>query len=299
MTSITRTFNYLDQLHDLERWDEDIPIYTIPNPTLGIQANSKYFGHPEWAENYFQACHRDAAFIGAWQAAIGSWQDKTVVDIGCGPGNVYAALKDVCGVPRQIIGVDVSLGGLKMAQNLGYTPLLADAHRIPLRSEFADVVVVNATLHHCDDMATVLSEAARLVRPGGLLITDHDPQQSAWAYKGLALWLWKARIPLYRWIKRGGHASDDEQYWGLASEVHHKPQDGVTPELYHRSLDAEFEVQLYPHNHDVGASVLQGDYGRAVWKCRVAQQLSGIDPNRPESALSIMCVARKTRVKNR
>lgn len=279
----------------IDAWDNGIPICKIANLTPGILANSYYFGHGEWGKQYFEACHRDHAFVDCWQAVIGNWQDKIVVDIGCGPGNLYASLGDRCGTPKHLIGVDVSLGALKMAQTIGYTPILADAQQLPLVSAFADIVMVNATLHHCDDMAQTLAEAARLVRPGGLLITDHDPQKSAWQYRGLGMWLWQARLPLYRLIKRGGHASHCEQTWGLASEIHHKPGDGITPALYHQTLaPLGFNVNLYAHNHNVGAGVLEGNYGRAIWKCRLAQRLSGINPNTPEAALSLMCVARRS-----
>jgi ubiquinone/menaquinone biosynthesis C-methylase UbiE len=56
-----------------------------------------------------------------------------------------------------------------------------------------DIVTLNAALHHCDDMAKVLAEAARLVRPGGLLISDRDQQLSSMDFKGISLWLWKVR----------------------------------------------------------------------------------------------------------
>jgi SAM-dependent methyltransferase len=141
-----------------------IPTCKIPNHSPAIQANSYYFGHSEWAKNYFEACHRDDKFKARWRSAIGSWDNKVVVDIGCGPGNLYASLG---GSPQVLIGVDVSYGALEMAQRIGYTPLLADAHHLPLIAGFADVVALNATLHHCDDMAQVLAQAARLVRPGG------------------------------------------------------------------------------------------------------------------------------------
>ncbi|UBF27987.1 class I SAM-dependent methyltransferase [Kovacikia minuta CCNUW1] len=279
----------------IEQWDGEIPICKISNLTLAIQANAYYFGHPTWAKNYFSACHRDAAFADRWQAVIGNWQNKIVVDVGCGPGNLYATLGDRCGKPRRLIGVDVSLGALKMAKTLGYTPVLADAQQLPFESGFADIVMVNATLHHCDNMAKALQESARLVRPGGLLITDHDPQQSAWQYRQLGLWLWKARLPFYRWLKRGGHSTPDEQFWGLASEVHHKPGDGVTPEFYQEILEPlGFSLHIYPHNNTAGKEVLQGNYGRSIWKCRLAQQLSGINPDSPMAALSLMCVARRT-----
>ena len=71
------------------------------------------------------------------------------------------------GDPTMIIGVDISWNALKIAQQADYTPLLADAQNLLLKSHTADIVTLNATLHHCDDMTAVLQEAARLVKPGG------------------------------------------------------------------------------------------------------------------------------------
>ncbi len=274
------------------RWCESgIPTVHIPDSSSALQANSYYFGHPEWAKGYFDACHRDEAFKARWRAATGSWDGKIVVDVGCGPGNVYASLG---GSPRLLIGVDVSRGALEMAREIGYTPLLADAQALPLASGFADLVVVNATLHHCDDMAQALAEAARLVRPGGLLVSDHDPQRTAWNFKGIALLLWRARLPLYRLIKRGGHASVEEQTCALATEAHHRPGDGMTRQFYHQILEPlGFSVKLYPHNHTVGTEVFQGQLGQSSRKYRLGQRLSGINPDAPEAALSLMCVARR------
>ena len=70
-----------------------------------------------------------------------------------------------------------------MAEAIGYAPLLADVQHVPLRAGIADIVTVCSTLHHCDDMPRVLAEAARLVFPGGILVTDHDPQLSALDFK--------------------------------------------------------------------------------------------------------------------
>lgn len=262
------------------------------NITLAMGANAEYFGHPEWAKLYLAACHRDRAFIDRWRQVIGNWNDKIVVDIGCGPGNVFAALG---GHPQRLIGVDISFSGLQMAATLGYEPLLADAQALPLRSAIADVVVMNATLHHCDDMAAALREAGRLVKPGGLLICDHDLQKSAWNFKSLARVLWELRLPIYRWVKRGGHASLAEQQCALASEVHHQPGDGLTVEFYHDILEPlGFITHVYPHNHELGAEIFTGQRGRAKLKYRIAQRLSGIHPDSPEAALTLMCVAQRS-----
>lgn len=269
-----------------------IPECPIDNLSQSICANSYFFDHPEWAKNYFEACHRDNKFKERWLAAGGSWDNKIVVDIGCGPGNLYATLG---GSPRVLIGVDVSRGSLLMAQKIGYTPILADAHCLPFISGFADIVALNATLHHCDNMAKVLTEAARLVRPGGVLIIDHDPQLSAWNYRGLAKLMYKVRLPIYKLILRNLHIPQQERFYMLATEIHHKPGDGVTEGFFHHTLEPfDFTVKLYPHNHTVGAEVLQGKMGCPPhWRYRLGQLLSGINPHSPEAALSLMCVAHR------
>ncbi|MEA5582923.1 class I SAM-dependent methyltransferase [Nodularia harveyana UHCC-0300] len=288
----TNCYQYFALPSKISRRDEDIIVYPILNPSPAIKANSYYFGHPEWGLNYFQACHRDENFIELWRAVIGSWQDKIVVDIGCGAGNIYASLQPYCGQPQLLLGVDVSLGALRMASKIGYTAVLADAHNLPFVSGFADIVMLNASLHHCDDMARVLQEAAKLLRPGGLLITDHDPQKSAYQFKGIGSLLWELRLPIYKLLKRGGHSTTEEQAWCLATEVHHKACDGVTSEMFHQLLDPMgFKVNIYPHNHTVGAAALKGNYGKPFWKYRLAQRLSGINPSLREAALTLMCVA--------
>ena len=172
-------------------------------------------------------------------------------------GNVYAALKKSCGEPSQLLGVDVSLGALKMAQEIGYTPVLADAHHLPFISGFADIVVLNACLHHCDDMAKVLAEAARLVRPGGVLITYYHPTIYSIQFPGFRFIFVASTFTTGSILKRGGHTSTEEQFWGLLAEVHHKPGKGITPQVYNDVLKPlGFTVNLYPHSHKVGAEVL-------------------------------------------
>jgi SAM-dependent methyltransferase len=280
---------YLSPTAEVNWGNEDLPVCEVKNRTPGLDANSLYFDHEDWALNYFEHCHRDPQFRARWHRATGAWDGKIVVDIGCGPGNVFAT---VGGDPKLLIGVDVSRGALRMAGELGYSPILADAHALPFISGFADIVVVNAALHHCDDMARVLSEAGRLVAPGGVLVTDHDPQLSAWDFKGPAKWAWDLRLFVYRWLKMGFHGSIEEQSLGLQSEIHHMPGSGVTRDLYATVLTPMgFDVQVFCHNNEVGASAFADDFGRSRMKYRLAQAISGVNPNTPEAALSLLCRA--------
>jgi SAM-dependent methyltransferase len=271
---------------------ERLPAFAFATDTRGLRANAHYFGHERWVKSWFEGVHRSPELRDRWHAAAGTWDDKVVVDVGCGPGNLFATLG---GSPRELIGVDVAPASLRWAQKIGYLPVLADAHAMPLRSEIADVVALNGTIHHCDDMAAVLAESARLVRPGGLLVADHDPQLSAYDLKFLGRLMWELRMPIYRLLRRGGHSPDeDEQAWSVATEIHHRPGDGVSAALLRSVLEPlGFEVRLYPHNHNVGAGVLRGECGRAPLKMRLVQRLSGIAPDSDAGALSLLCVARK------
>jgi ubiquinone/menaquinone biosynthesis C-methylase UbiE len=263
----------------------------ITNPSEAIKANAYYFGNFDWAEEYLIYCHRSDSFKTRWTAALGDWTDKVVVDIGCGPGNIFATLK---GKPKVLIGIDVAPKSLEIASELGYTPVLADATNLPFISGFADIVTLNAALHHCEDMEAVLKEAARLVKPGGMIVTDHDPQKSAWDYKGIAKLLWIARLYFYKIIGHGFHKTSDQQYWALATEIHHKPGHGVTKDMFKQLLGPlGFKVNVYPHNHEVGADVLTGKTGKAALKYQIGNLLSGRNPMADSSALSLMCVARK------
>jgi SAM-dependent methyltransferase len=265
--------------------------FSINKPSEAIKSNAYYFNNPEWAEEYLTYCHRSPSFKSRWLAATGSWDNKIVVDIGCGPGNIYATLS---GKPKLLIGIDVASKSLEFAKKLGYTSVLADATNLPFISGFADIVVLNAALHHCENMEYVLMEAARLLKPGGLLITDHDPQLSAWDYKGIAKLLWNSRKLIYRVTGRGFHKTTSQQYWGLACEIHHKPGHGVSTEFFKQTLEPlGFEVKVFPHNHELGEEVLQGKKGNPEFKYLLGNLLSGRNPYDDKSALSLMCLAQK------
>jgi SAM-dependent methyltransferase len=273
--------------------EEYLPACEIADLSFSAKANIYFFGHPVWGKEYFETSHRHEKFRDRWQAATGSWDGKIVIDIGCGPGNLYATLG---GSPEVLIGVDISSGALKMAEAVGYTPLLADAHHLPLADGCADLIVANAAIHHCDDMAIVLAEAARLVKPGGLLVTDMDPQSTALNLKGLGLLLREIRFVFYWLLRSKYYIPIGIRQARHATETHNrKPGDGITPNVYYQVLEPlGFDVKLFPHNHDLGVEVLEGKIGRMSWKRRLVQRLSGIPLDTPESAQSIMCIAKRS-----
>ncbi|MBV9249262.1 MAG: metalloregulator ArsR/SmtB family transcription factor [Acetobacteraceae bacterium] len=97
-----------------------------------------------------------------------------LLDIGTGTGRVLELL-----APRvsQGLGVDASKAMLALARaRLGRTGIsncavrLADMYRLPLADDSFDIAVLQMVLHYADDPSGVITEAVRVLRPGGRLI---------------------------------------------------------------------------------------------------------------------------------
>lgn len=106
---------------------------------------------------------------------------RTLVDLACGTGIVTRRLLQPDRHPaRRVVGLDRSPGMLRSAsRRLPQCVVLADATRLPIETASVDAVVIVWLLHLLSDAADVLGEAARVLRPGGVVITTVDKNQ-AW-----------------------------------------------------------------------------------------------------------------------
>jgi ubiquinone/menaquinone biosynthesis C-methylase UbiE len=119
----------------------------------------------------------------AEHAAVGP--QSTVVDVGTGTGFVAAGLAPVA---KTVVGLDNSPAMLAIAaENLATLGLAnlelregeVDALGLPTSS--VDAAVANMVLHHAVDPAAMLSEMARVVRPGGMVaVTDEVQHGYEW-----------------------------------------------------------------------------------------------------------------------
>ena len=94
------------------------------------------------------------------------------LDVGCGTGNV---LKFAQKTFHHAIGVDISLGMLSVAKNRGLNVYLADAINLPIPSSIVDAISCFSVLHHIYDQKPYFLEFFRVLKPGGYLYTDFDP----------------------------------------------------------------------------------------------------------------------------
>ena len=121
-----------------------------------------------------------------WSRAIrdlGTPDGAVVIDIGCGGGTYTRAWSELGA--RRVIGVDSSAPLLDAArEDHGPVPGVelrqGDAADTGLPSGEADVVFERALVHHIADLAPMVTEAPRLLRPGGTyLVQDRTPDDVA------------------------------------------------------------------------------------------------------------------------
>jgi ubiquinone/menaquinone biosynthesis C-methylase UbiE len=98
---------------------------------------------------------------------------SAILELGCGPGNLWVNNLDRIPVNWKITLSDFSPGMLREAQqNLQnsehpFTYRIIDAQSIPLEDQSLDIVIANHMLYHVPDRAKALAEIRRVLKPGG------------------------------------------------------------------------------------------------------------------------------------
>lgn len=111
---------------------------------------------------------------------VGERPVDSLLDLGTGTGRLLQLFE---GIYRQGMGIDASREMLAVARsNLEKSGIskasirLGDIFNLPLESGSFDLVTVHQVLHYLDEPQFAISEAARMLRPGGrLLIVDFAP----------------------------------------------------------------------------------------------------------------------------
>ena len=107
-----------------------------------------------------------------------------VLDLGCGTG---AVSRDLAGWMR-VVGVDQSDLALGHCRTRGLTRLVqATVECLPLGTATVDAVVALDVFEHVAADARAFAEAARVLKPGGLLVLSVPAFQSLWSAHDVAL----------------------------------------------------------------------------------------------------------------
>ncbi|TDW88172.1 pimeloyl-CoA biosynthesis protein BioC [Kribbella pratensis] len=90
------------------------------------------------------------------------------LDIGCGTGRNFESIR---ASGRTVVGLDYSIDQLRRARMRTDGPLMhGDAAALPFADESFDTAITLWTSTDVDDFGAVLLEAARVLRPGGVLV---------------------------------------------------------------------------------------------------------------------------------
>jgi 2-polyprenyl-6-hydroxyphenyl methylase / 3-demethylubiquinone-9 3-methyltransferase len=106
---------------------------------------------------------------------VGSWRDKTVLDLGCGGGFMSEALARK---GANVIGADPSEAAIAAAQDharqqgLAIDYKVGSGENIPLPDHSVDCVVCVDVLEHVAQLDRVFDEVRRVLRPGGIFLFD-------------------------------------------------------------------------------------------------------------------------------
>jgi 2-polyprenyl-6-hydroxyphenyl methylase/3-demethylubiquinone-9 3-methyltransferase len=155
-----------------------------------------------------EADYRLRAVIGA----LDGLADPLVLDLGCGKGRFARRLTDR---GLRVVGIDLSRAMLREAG--GIPRVLGSGRQLPFADRTFDAVLAVETLQHVRNVAVTVSEARRVLRPGGrLVVVDRNagaldarrPWLPSLVVKRIderrGLWMYPARGPVReRWFWPG------------------------------------------------------------------------------------------------
>ncbi|MFQ5760947.1 MAG: methyltransferase domain-containing protein [Acidiferrobacterales bacterium] len=125
---------------------------------------------------------KNEAFVAmreAYLSRLNLVPNANVLDLGCGTGVVARALAARDSFSGKIVGIDYSEDLIDAARRLAakeaVSERVGDASSLDDEDETFDVVILHTVVSHVPDPDAAVSEAGRVVRPGGLVaIFDGD-----------------------------------------------------------------------------------------------------------------------------
>jgi SAM-dependent methyltransferase len=129
---------------------------------------------------WFRARNRAIAALASQIVAEAGRRPK-ILEVGCGNGNVLAALRRAA-PQATIVGLDLYVEGLRYARSRTDGPLVqGDVDAFPFRTRF-DLIGLFDVIEHLPDDSGLLRRLHDLLEPGGRLLITVPAHQSLWSY---------------------------------------------------------------------------------------------------------------------
>ena len=101
-----------------------------------------------------------------------------ILDAGSGDGFMLSVIK-TAGTPTydRFLMLDISVNMLRIAEERHPEAITVNASlmSIPLRDESVNLITANSVLHHLPEPEKFLREARRILKSGGILLINHEP----------------------------------------------------------------------------------------------------------------------------
>lgn len=100
-------------------------------------------------------------------------KEDIMIDIGCGTGYFTIPASEIIGPEGKVIGVDISEQMLDEVrkkienQSSNIELVLSDNVQLPIKDSLGTFALLSNVLHEAEDMMVMLSEAKRILKPGG------------------------------------------------------------------------------------------------------------------------------------
>jgi ubiquinone/menaquinone biosynthesis C-methylase UbiE len=136
---------------------------------------------------------------------------QTLLDVGCGPGNITVDLAARV-APGRVLGVDAAADAVEAATVASDRPdrvtfAIGDVYALDVSDGSYDVVHAHQVLQHLSDPVAALQEMRRVLAPGGVVAArDSDYSCFSWAPLDPLLTRWNE---LYHAIARHNRAEPD------------------------------------------------------------------------------------------
>lgn len=178
--------------------------YTSINHLIArFQGGAMHYGYwlgPDDDSSYEVASDRFTAIM---IEKLAAGPGDRVLDVGCGPGKPAVQLARASGA--EVVGISISTGDVALATARAEAEGIQDRVRfehanaldLPFPDNSFDHVLAFESIVHIPDRARVLTEIARVLRPGGrVVLTDftrlgpavQDPEDHAALVEALASW---------------------------------------------------------------------------------------------------------------
>lgn len=263
------------------------------NVKIYDEISDDYGEHHDGSQPYAETQLFLKAIADNFRTEHGPLRERVLVDVGCATGigldigsNAYA----------HRVGVDISLSNLRAIAKKGYTPVMADAERLPFRDNSIDQMTCFATLHHFPEPAAFIRNAGRSISEGGVLLVACEPTVAASKRSALADLVWDARKPVYRVLSKYSnryhlHSNREQQELNDLAE-YNRGLGGFAPEQLEGWMrDGGFDSTKVFYGTDPSGF---SKYGNPGWKLAVLKILSFQNPFLRSNFMNVTALGKKS-----